>query len=99
MLLGDLSNFKVFVTFTRDLSQFKVATCRTASAKRLLAVKKSEELIIMKNLVLCHLTRWENFDGYGFFVLGKPFLTGILANFITYIIVLIQFQLTLQDPE
>ena len=65
----------------------------------ILSLEKSEELIIMKNLVLCHLTRWENFDGYGFFVLGKPFLTGILANFITYIIVLIQFQLTLQDPE
>ena len=64
-----------------------------------LDLEKSEELIVMKNLILCHLTRWENFDGYGFFVLGKPFLTGILANFITYIIVLIQFQLTLQDPE
>ena len=55
---------------------------------------KSEEIIKMKKLVLCHLSRWENFDACGFFTLGKPFLTGLLANFITYIIILIQFQLT-----
>ena len=58
---------------------------------------KSEEIIKMKKLVLCHLSRWENFDACGFFTLGKPFLTGLLANFITYIIILIQFQLTEAD--
>ena len=54
----------------------------------------SEELIKMKKLVLYHLSCWENFSGYGFFTLGKSFLTGFLANFVTYIIILIQFQLT-----
>ena len=53
---------------------------------------ESEEIVKMKKLVLHHLSRWENFDGYGFFTLGKSFLTGLLANFITYIIILIQFQ-------
>ena len=54
----------------------------------------SEEVIKMKKLVLYHLSCWENFSGYGFFTLGKSFLTGFLANFVTYIIILIQFQLT-----
>ena len=53
---------------------------------------ESEEIVKMKKLVLHHLSRWENFDGYGFFTLGKSFLTGLLANFITYIIILVQFQ-------
>ena len=55
---------------------------------------QSDEVLVMKKLVVCHLCRWENFDGYGFFTLGKPFLTGLFANFITYIIILIQFQLS-----
>ena len=55
---------------------------------------ESEDIIQMKKLVLCHLGRWENFGGCDFFTLGKPFLTGLLANFITYIIILIQFRLT-----
>ena len=55
---------------------------------------ESEDIIKMKKLVLCHLGRWENFGGCDFFTLGKPFLTGLLANFITYIIILIQFRLT-----
>ena len=38
--------------------------------------------------------KFQSFKGYdaaGFFKLGKPLLVGIFANFITYLIVLIQF--------
>ena len=55
---------------------------------------KSEEVVKLKKLVIYHLNHWENFDGWGFFTLGKSFLTGVLANFTTYIIILIQFNLT-----
>ena len=57
---------------------------------------ESEEIIKMKKLAVYHLSCWENFDGYGFFTLGKSFLTSLLANFITYVIILIQFQLSSQ---
>ena len=54
----------------------------------------SEESLTLKKLVLSHLHQWESFSGYGFFTLGKSFLTSFVANFITYIIILIQFKLS-----
>ena len=44
--------------------------------------------------VMDELKEFEGFDGKGYFILNKPLLTGILANFITYIIILIQFNMT-----
>ena len=35
---------------------------------------------------------FQGYNGYGYFTLGKPILTGILANFATYLIILIQFK-------
>ena len=43
--------------------------------------------------VVDDLKEFEGFDGKGYFILNKPLLTGILANFITYIIILIQFSM------
>ena len=44
--------------------------------------------------VMEDLKEFDGFDGKGYFILNKPLLTGILANFITYIIILIQFNMT-----
>ena len=44
--------------------------------------------------VIEDLKEFEGLDGKGYFTLNKPLLTGILANFITYIIILIQFSMT-----
>ena len=40
------------------------------------------------------LDEMKGLDGLGFFHLGKPLLTSISANFVTYLIVLIQFKIT-----
>ena len=37
-------------------------------------------------------TVFEGFDGHGFFTLGRSHLTSVVSNFITFIIVLIQFK-------
>ena len=34
----------------------------------------------------------EGFDGHGFFTLGRSHLTSVVSNFITFMIVLIQFK-------
>ena len=36
---------------------------------------------------------FEGFDAYGFFTLGRPHLTSVVTNFITFFIVLIQFKI------
>ena len=36
---------------------------------------------------------YHGFNAWGFFTLGKPLLTSLVANFTTFIIVLIQFKL------
>ena len=48
----------------------------------------------MKDRIMDKMNCFNGFDGKGYFILNKPLLTGILANFITYIIILIQFNMT-----
>ena len=47
-----------------------------------------------KQILLNNLSQFQGFHGMGYFKLGKPLLTGMLANFATYLIVLIQFKVT-----
>ena len=56
---------------------------------------ESEEVIKLNKLVLTHLSRWKNLNGSGFFTIGKSFLTTLLVNFLTYIIILVNFNITL----
>ena len=41
-----------------------------------------------------NLREFEGFHGLGYFRLGKSMLTGIMANFTTYLIVLLQFKVS-----
>ena len=47
-----------------------------------------------KQLIINQLQDFKGFDGLGYFTLGKPLLTSITANILTYLIVLIQFKLS-----
>ena len=38
------------------------------------------------------INSFEGFDAHGFFTLGRPHLTAVVANFITYLVVLISFK-------
>ena len=42
--------------------------------------------------ILRSLIQWQGFTGYEFFTLGKPLLSSIVSAFMTYLIVLVQFQ-------
>ena len=43
------------------------------------------------NLVL---SDFQGFNGNGFFVLNRPFLSSLVSNFLTYIIILVQFRIS-----
>ena len=45
-----------------------------------------------KDRIIEKINSFQGFDACRFFTLGKPLLTSIVANFMTYIIVLIQFK-------
>ena len=47
-----------------------------------------------QKMILTEIDKFKGFDGNGFFTLGKPLLTSILANFVTYLIILIQFKMS-----
>ena len=49
-------------------------------------------------ITIQRINSFEGFDAHGFFTLGRPHLTSVVANFITYIIVLIQFKQS-EDTE
>ena len=46
-----------------------------------------------KEQIIEKINSFQGFNACGFFTLGKPLLTSIIANFITYMIVLIQFKM------
>ena len=46
-----------------------------------------------KDELIDKITSFQGFNACGFFTLGKPLLTSIVANFTTFIIVLIQFKM------
>ena len=46
------------------------------------------------SLNIKNLEEFKGYDGYGYFYLGKSLLTGIMTNFMTYLIVLIQFKVS-----
>ena len=41
------------------------------------------------------LAEFQGLDAYGYATLGKPLLTSVFANFITYLIILIQFKISI----
>ena len=41
------------------------------------------------------LAEFQGFDAFGYATLGKPLLTSVFANFITYLIILIQFKISI----
>ena len=44
------------------------------------------------------LAEFQGLDAYGYATLGKPLLTSVFANFITYLIILIQFKISIDQP-
>ena len=56
---------------------------------------KFESTSFVKNIILDDLAEFQGFDGNGYFTLGKAFYSSIFANFLTYLIILIQTKLTL----
>ena len=51
-----------------------------------------------KEQIIEKINSFKGFNACGFFTLGKPLLTSIIANFITYMIVLIQFKMA-ENPK
>ena len=47
-----------------------------------------------QKLLIKEIDNFKGFNGNGYFTLGKPLLTSILANFITYLIILVQFRIS-----
>ena len=84
--LGYLSFYAQMVTdqvqkLQRDLHQLSLTTEPANQAK----------------MAMYSLNKWSGFSGYGFFTLGKSLLTSVAAAFMTYLIVLVQFQVSYQN--
>ena len=47
-----------------------------------------------QKIIVSGFDEFEGFTGNGYFILGKPLLSSIVANLITYLIILIQFKIT-----
>ena len=75
--------------------QFSISLGFLIASKFLFTDQKtfySTELIERwKTTAIERINSFEGFDAAGFFTLGRPNLTSIVANFITFIIMLIQF--------
>ena len=52
------------------------------------------EIKMQKKRIVKGLERFQGYHGNGYFTLGKSLLTSVVANLITYLIILIQFKIT-----
>ena len=52
------------------------------------------EIKMQKKRIILGFEQFQGFHGNGYFTLGKSLLTSVVANFITYLIILIQFKIT-----
>ena len=48
----------------------------------------------LKQKAILDLKKFNGYHGNGYFVLGKPLLTSVVTNIITYSIILIQFKVS-----
>jgi hypothetical protein len=48
-----------------------------------------------RGVLINKLAEFQGFNAYGYATLGKPLLTSVFANFITYLIILIQFKISI----
>ena len=48
----------------------------------------------VKKIIVSGLDAFQGFHGNGYFTLGKELLTSIVANFVTYLIILVQFKVS-----
>ena len=55
---------------------------------------KQIRAIHVQKMIFSEIDRFKGFDGNEFFTLGKPLITSIMANFVTYLIILIQFKMS-----
>ena len=55
---------------------------------------EKDENKTQKTQALLKFETWNGFHGNGYFTLGKSLLTAVVANFITYLIILIQFKVS-----
>ena len=60
---------------------------------QILKAMKSRQQILKKQIEM-EFKKFQGFHGNGYFVLGKPLLTSVVANIITYLIILIQFKVS-----
>ena len=54
-----------------------------------------EPTSVVKDFIIENLDEFQGFDAEGYFTLGKSFLSSVVTNFLTYLIILIQLKLTL----
>ena len=87
----------VIINYSQEIVDNNTDLLDTIREKRLQGWIINEDPRMEK--VVDDLKEFEGFDGKGYFILNKPLLTGILANFITYIIILIQFNMTSTDDS
>ena len=52
------------------------------------------EIKKQKKRIILGFEEFKGFHGNGYFTLSKPLLTSVVANFVTYLIILIQFKIT-----
>lgn len=93
--LGALMIFFIFfdiVIYVNCMSQ--IVTDEVQKLKETLLIYKGEVSNDEKFEALYLIDSFHGFDANGYFVLGKPLLTSVAANFTTFIIVLIQFRLS-----
>ena len=97
-----ISGIVIFLNLVSQEVQDKVRELRKALENSLfdenemisIDDQKQQNAKERRNVLVKHLEEFQGFDGYGYFHLSKSLLTSIITNFMTYLIILIQFKVS-----
>ena len=99
MLIWYLCSFSQYLT--SKVQELKIAILDlNFSREHSISQNMNEtEFMIERQSIFLRLDQFNGFHAEDFFIVNNSFITGMIANFITYVILLIQFKFNEKSPE
>ena len=82
-----------YLNFYAEMVTNQVQKLKDDLHRLLLSIESTNQ----SKMAMVSIHQWTGFSGYGFFTLGKSLLSSVATAFMTYLIVLVQFQISYQN--
>ena len=100
MLIWYLCSFSQYLTSKVQDLKISILDLNFSREQHSISQNMNEtEFMIERQSIFLRLDQFNGFHAEDFFIVNNSFITGMIANFITYVILLIQFKFNEKSPE